>query len=166
MCIRDRNCIFQGCSAGGFAALLYSHFFPNSLAIPVNPQTNIFNYHSNKVEQYLESCWSGISKDDLPIISDLIGLYSNGFPNYVAYLQNKRDSFHIEKHYSHWKSAFIGEYGSNWKLLTEDWGEGHSAPPHFLQSAILQYAVEAAGNWETVLTDPIFDSSLSSTDLL
>ena len=46
------NLIFYGSSAGGFAALYYSHQFPNSLAVVSNPQTNIAEYHEAAVKQY------------------------------------------------------------------------------------------------------------------
>ena len=67
--------IFYGCSAGGFASLYYSHQNPGSLAIAVNPQTDIQKYHSDKVATFTEKCWAGHFPSSQDAHTNMVQLY-------------------------------------------------------------------------------------------
>jgi len=54
--LESKKNIFFGPSNGGFAALYFSWFFPNSLAFVMNPQTRISDFTFNAVQQYAKSC--------------------------------------------------------------------------------------------------------------
>lgn len=155
--IDAQNIIFEGSSAGGFAALVYSHGFPSSLAVAVNPQTDIFRYHEGQVDMYLSACWNGSKPDADNAITSAIDLYSDSFPNHVLYLQNQRDEFHVQNHYEPWAQRFAELSGARWQKIEGDWGDGHAPPPPFLQEAVLQYALSFDGHWDRLIQDGEFD---------
>ncbi|AQQ15794.1 hypothetical protein CGLAU_09215 [Corynebacterium glaucum] len=151
------NIIFEGSSAGGFAALVYSHAFPGSLAMAVNPQTDIYRYHQGKVDEYLTACWGGGKPPAKETVTSAIELYRESFPNYVLYLQNQRDEFHVMNHYEPWAQRFGELSGTRWTTIEGDWGDGHAPPPPFLQEAILQYALSFEGHWDRLIREGDFD---------
>lgn len=153
-----KHIIFQGSSAGGFASMFYSHEFPGSLAIAVNPQTNLRNHYPERVNPYLNACWADLSDQPVPTL-DLLELYEESFPNFLLYLQNRRDSFHIEHHYTPWANAFDGLFGERWSTLAGDWGDGHAAPPPFFQAAIFDFALSFQGDWAELLRSDDFEAT-------
>src|SRR5699024_8482548 len=129
--------IFFGGSSGGFASLYYSLRFPGSLALPMNPQTVLSRHHAPGKRQFFENLWPGITKfDELPttVTTDLASLYGQGFQNTVGYIQNTRDSFHINQHRTPFIQA-VGKHPSVWSY-TGDWGNeddnGHVQPPRLI----------------------------------
>lgn len=150
---------FYGPSAGGFASLYYSHQFPGSLAIVSNPQTNIANYHDNKVQVFLDSSWDGASLAEIPATTDVVPLYKNQFPNHVAYLQCVNDILHLERHARPWAKA-TKKNADRRAFMVDDWGDGHAPPPPFLLRGILEYAVALEGDWPTLLADELFTPEL------
>ena len=157
LAVGAENIVFQGSSAGGYAALTYSHAFPDSLAIAVNPQTDIYRYHQAKVDQYLSACWNGLKPDVGTAVTNAISLYSESFPNYVLYAQNQHDEFHILNHYEPWARRFDNLNGTRWQKIEGDWGDGHAPPPPFLQEALLQYALSFEGRWDELIIKGDFD---------
>lgn len=149
--------IYQGASAGGFAALHYSSLTPDSLAIAINPQTNLKAHYPERLRPFLDSCWDGAMPDRSIATTDLIESYREKFDNYVLYVQNEQDHFHITHHYSTWEANFASLRGRRWSLLSGDWGAGHAAPPPFFQSAILEYALTFDGKWADFLKSEEFD---------
>lgn len=146
--------ILEGCSAGGFAALYFSHQIPGSLAVAMNPQTDMMKYYHGRVCEYVETCWpEGI---DGAVTADLVATYASSFPNKVLYLQNRDDAFHIQNHYRPWANALSDRYGVDWCALPGDWGEGHAAPPSFVQEAVLEYALSFDGDWDALMRDEEF----------
>ena len=156
-----RNLIFQGSSAGGFAALCYAHGFPGSLAVAVNPQTNIAAYHADKVAQYFNTCWSGHPPLPTQAVTDLLKLYSESFPNNVLFLQNRGDRFHIENHYSPWAKRFKDLYAEKWCTLPGDWGNGHAAPPPEIQELVLKFAISFDGDWDSLMKEEDFEDGFA-----
>ena len=147
----SKHAIFFGASGGGFAAMYYSRQFPESLAVAINPQTNIRLYGEESVREYLEYGLGAepgtepIKVMDYPIASDLTREYRKGFPNTVAYVQNAGDRSHIGRHLK----GFVREVEGNSRLLLHlgDWGAGHVPPDKdFLQSLIVA-TVYCFGNW-------------------
>lgn len=158
--VAAQHLVFQGASAGGFASLFYSHHFPGSLAIAINPQTDLNKHHAERVDTYLEACWNGKSGTPEPCLN-LLQLYRNSFPNYVLYLQNREDHFHVEKHYVPWAETFAASYGKLWSTLAGNWGEGHAAPPPFFQAALFDYALSFEGNWAEMMCSDDFEPTPS-----
>lgn len=150
-----RKAIFFGASAGGFAAMYYSHRFPGSLAVVSNPQTHIGRYLEPQVKAYRKKCWSSRKLSETTITFDLVTEYSKGFDNYVAYLQNKDDELHYTQHFTPWSQA-VKNYPRQWRLLLGDWGEGHAPAPQMLLTGILGYAASLDGDWEQLFDDEIF----------
>ena len=150
--------ILEGCSAGGFAALYFSHQIPGSLAVAMNPQTDFMKYYPGRVREYVNTCWpKGV---DGTVTADLVAAYASSFPNYVLYLQNRDDSFHIQSHYRPWAEALGREYGQKWCTLPGDWGDGHAAPPSFVQEAVLAYALSFEGDWAALMHDEEFQDGM------
>ena len=150
--------ILEGCSAGGCAALHFSHQIPGSLAVAMNPQTDFMKYYPGRVRAYVNTCWpEGV---DGAVSTDLVAAYASSFPNYVLYLQNRDDAFHIRNHYGPWAETLGREYGQKWCALPGDWGEGHAAPPSFVQEAVLSYALSFEGDWAALMRDEEFRDGL------
>ncbi len=124
--------VFWGPSAGGFAALYYSKFFPNSLAIPVNPQTILANFGYQNQRIYTHAAFGAQTPDEHDsvlrenICSDLRIHYGGNLPNYVLYVQNLLDT-HVELH----MEPFLESLGQTTRIRTHlgaEWGVGHVAP--------------------------------------
>lgn len=147
--------MFYGSSAGGFASLFYSHFFPNSLAIVANPQTNIAKYHPEHTQRFLERVWGTTEIGNVTARTEVCSLYEESFPNYVGYLQNLDDDLHIVEHCRPWADV-TRKFHERRKFMIEDWGEGHAPPNFFLLQGILEYAVSLHGDWATFLDDESF----------
>lgn len=156
-----RNLILQGSSAGGFAALYFAHKFPGSLAVAVNPQTNIAAYHADKVTQYFKTCWNGQVPRPEHAVTNLLDLYGDSFPNNVLFLQNRGDQFHIENHYRPWADRFEGLYGEKWCTLQGNWGAGHAAPPPELQELVLKFALSFDGDWDRLMKEEDFEDGFA-----
>lgn len=150
----DSHLIFQGSSAGGFAALNFAAKFDGSLAVAINPQTDVSNYHAHLVRAYAEHVWNRPDVTDLPVSTSVLERYRQGPDVSVVLLQGLNDDFHIAQHLVPFLDAKAPSVPVG--LLVEDWGEGHAAPAPMLQSAVLQAAVEAHGDWSKVLSDDIF----------
>ena len=148
--------VCQGSSAGGFAALYYSLQLPGSLAVSMNPQTDIMKYNQQRVREYVDTCWPGGADDVTDVTVDLVSAYSAPTPNKVLYLQNRDDAFHIRNHYRPWADAMSDRYGVDWCAMPGDWGDGHAAPPSFVQSAVLEYALSFGGDWAALMCDDEF----------
>ena len=109
------------------------------------------------MQLYYDACWAGKPPSPEDAETDIIGLYQRSFPNYVLYVQNEGDDFHITNHYSPWLSAFCPLVGQRWATFLGNWGEGHAAPPPFLQEATLQYALSFDGEWARFIQDEEFN---------
>lgn len=158
--LNAHNLIFYGSSAGGFASLYYSHCFPDSLAIVSNPQTNIAEYLPAAVSQYLDKVWKVKDISDVPAVTDLIPLYQQSFPNYVAYLINESDDFHNDNHLAPWAAATEHE-PEHRRFIVGDWGEGHASPPVFVLKGVVDFAISVDGNWSEFFSDDDFSATYS-----
>jgi hypothetical protein len=147
----SKHAIFFGASGGGFAAMYYSRQFPGSLAIAINPQTNIRLYGQGPVRQFLELGLGAkpgsqpIKLADYPIAWDLTKEYRQGFPNTVAYVQNAGDTSHIGRHLK----GFVREVAGNPRMLLHigNWGQGHVPPDKDILQALIVASVNCFGDW-------------------
>ena len=154
------NLIFYGSSAGGFAALYYSHQFPNSLAVVSNPQTNIAEYHEAAVKQYAQRVWKSDDISNALATTDLVPLYAKSFPNYVAYLTNEKDEFHNSHHLAPWAQA-TEDSAERRRFLVGDWGDGHASPPLYVLKGVIDFAIAVNGEWEEFFADDEFSTTYS-----
>lgn len=123
-----KRTIYFGTSGGGFAALYYSRQHPGSLALVGNPQTRIADFYPRHIEAYLSCCWPGYNTiASLPevIESDMVSLYSQSeLNNFVVYLQNSTDSFHLFGHMAPFFSS-IKNLGSRKRVASSCFFPGH-----------------------------------------
>lgn len=127
----SKRVIFFGASGGGFAALYFSRLFPGSLAIAINPQTNLAKYNWRAIEEYGRYAYGVEGEEaltellDTAIVSDLRKHYE-GAENSVAYMQNIHDETHIGPHYHPFIDSLPDTCSA--QVLFGDWGPGHAAP--------------------------------------
>ena len=141
--------ILLGGSGGGFAAISLAARLEHATAVAMNPQTDIFRYHHNHVNAYIDMAWGGdrelfISQGVHNLSRTL--LKSTARPQ-ILYMQNSNDDFHVAHHLQ----RFIKEIGDYpFSLLQKPWRDGHTPPPKPLISRVLallaanQYAQLAA----------------------
>lgn len=150
--ISNKKIIHTGGSGGGFAALFFSKFNKNSLAIPFNPQTDFLEYEPTAVKLFLKSIGQGGEIEDAKlslgdyITHNLIDNYA-GFNtnNTILYLQNINDT-HVVGHLKPFLES-LGEHldeslglhvykESNISVyISNKWGGNHNPPPkEFLSS--------------------------------
>lgn len=148
-----KRLIFIGGSGGGYAALLNSWHFEGSLAIAVSPQTNLKNYYSGHIKNYLESCWSSCSSlEDIPthVVTDLLQLYGYGYTNSVVCLASQGDTFHLQRHILPFVNLLASQKKPRFVFECNYWGipkHSRSVPP------------EVFGTWlKASVTAPTFDT--------
>lgn len=141
-----KHLVFFGASGGGFAAIYFSSLFKDSLAVSINPQTNILNYLPGAVKPFLELCWSKGVEDKLPFTYDLTDAYREPRGNTILYLQNLGDRPHVRQHLI----PFLRSINSSFcdlVLVEGEWGLGHRAPgPHVIKP-FLESAISSQGEW-------------------
>ena len=165
------NVVFFGSSAGGYASLALSRFFPTSLALAVNPQTSISRFYPGAVERYLTHAWDmeGTDMSALPasVAHDLLPAYSAGFSHTVALIQNAKDWFHIQNH----QLPFVDEVGGseNLFMLMDRWGpdtgDGHIPPPKELLRNCFEELAKCHGNWPSGLAAAGFQTETTRQDV-
>lgn len=152
----SKHVVFFGGSAGGFAALAMSKNFPGSLALPMNPQTSIQKFYDAPSSKYLSTAWpEAATFTDLPanVPHDLVSAYRQGVDNTVAFIQNSRDTFHVEHH----KLPLFEAVECKERLWTfhGEWGnsddDGHVTPPREITNRILQEVGGSKGQWNEAL---------------
>lgn len=138
---RPERVILFGASGGGFAALYFSSLLPGSLAVVMNPQTDIAAYLPGPVRVWRDTCWAGEELPTLPstVTTNLVRHYSaRPVHNHVAYLQNRTDS-HVDAHMRPWLGAADPE---RVQVMMGDWGQGHVAPPKDVIQRVLRTAMD------------------------
>ncbi|MGJ3189210.1 hypothetical protein [Paenarthrobacter sp. FR1] len=165
------NVMFFGSSAGGYASLALSRFFPTSLALAVNPQTSISRFYPGAVGRYMTHAWDMEGKDmtELParVAHDLVPAYSAGFDHTVALVQNAKDWFHIQNHQLPFVDA-VGGSGNLFMLMDRwgpDTGDGHTPPPKELVRAWFEKLVTCRGHWQAGLADCGFQAETTRSDV-
>ncbi|UOD80458.1 hypothetical protein [Paenarthrobacter ureafaciens] len=165
------NVVFFGSSAGGYASLALSRFFPTSLALAVNPQTSISRFYSGAVERYLTQAWElpGKEMSELPatVAHDLVPAYAAGFCHTVALIQNAKDWFHIQNH----QLPFVDAVGdsANLFMLMDRWGpdsgDGHIPPPKELLRGCFEALADCHGDWPAGLAAAGFQTNTTRRDV-
>ncbi|ENU91166.1 hypothetical protein F971_03304 [Acinetobacter vivianii] len=151
-----KRTIFYGASAGGFAALYYSWFFKNSLALVINPQTNLYRYNRLAVSSFAKLALgagndSEVEKSLSLICSRLDVLYSLGSSNHVFYVQNKTDH-HVNDHLNPFLENLKNR--EQVRVIYGNWGQGHKAPPSDFSRILLKHIFKAQ-SWSEVINSEL-----------
>lgn len=162
--LESQKIIFVGGSGGGFASLYYAKYFNNSFAYVWNPQTNILKYNPRHVREYAEFAFD-ISPDKTETLNehicvDLAQHYNKLKENKVVivYLQNNKD-WHVKSHMIPFlieglecckdvdlNSTSLQRIRTKhglFKLLLNNWGDGHVAAPKSYLKAVLQSIIDS-----------------------
>lgn len=145
--------VFFGMSGGGFAALNLSHTFPGSLAIPVNAQTRIADYHPPAWQAFTAACFGTDSEEGARAVldahprADMRSLYGAGFDNHVVYLQNSQDA-HVNTQYRPWVEAL--PHRESVHALLRPWGNGHVPPSARELRDLMVHVARVDGRWTTL----------------
>ncbi len=133
-CLGVHRVVFIGASGGAFASLYYSRKIPNSVALALNPQTNLDRYRGGDLhDQYRRFCWPALAKTaplDSIIDANLVRLYAEQSLNTVIVLQTASDFTHLTRHLAPFLAAY--PFGQRERLIVRvaDWGvEGHTPAP-------------------------------------
>jgi hypothetical protein len=162
-----RNLIFFGASAGGFAALFYSSFFPESLAIPLNPQVIVRDFPEESVFSYARTAFGAKGMEEArayltrQVTDDVRHVYRGGSQNTVAYVQNVMDTHHLYRHMAPFLAAVPRSHQIH--ALVKDWGVGHVPPPKEIVRSLLVETVACNGRWSKALSSVGFVSAPSAT---
>jgi hypothetical protein len=153
--------IFLGSSGGGFASMQVATYVPNSLAVPLNPQTTIWRYQPkgslgyarNYIRNVMpdltpEGGVKNLTNDDdwsVPLkerASTLIR-YSEPVDNYVYYAQNLNDTFHVTDHYEPFKQVIeSGPNRDRVQFFTYEGQHAHASPRRPVFEEIMNNALE------------------------
>lgn len=124
---------FVGGSGGGFAALYYSSRIPGSVAIVLNPQTNLNKYHWGHRRRYRDVCWpalDGKTPLDSVIDADLKPLYGAESQNTAIFIQIASDYFHLTNQFAPFVSSLPSEFRNRLIVRVANWGvDGHKPAP-------------------------------------
>ncbi|AOZ71949.1 hypothetical protein BK816_00455 [Boudabousia tangfeifanii] len=147
--------VFIGGSAGGYASLYFSSFFPGSYAVVYNPQISIENHRYSMVREYLIKCWDGreiyqIVDSENPPCFDISSRYQEDRSNHVLYFQNN-DDFHLNLH----RDSFEYDEGNDIKFFIGNWGDGHAPLPKDALKRILIMLLKSFESEDTDLSTAI-----------
>lgn len=106
----DNRTLYFGTSGGGFASLVFSAFHEDSLAVAINPQTDIADYQPAHVVMWTNLAWGMKNTVDEPITmppvtTNVRPLYAEVRHNHVVYVQNTGDTSHMERQWSPFKES-------------------------------------------------------------
>lgn len=151
----QKHLIFFGSSAGGYAALHYSTFFPKSVALVMNPRIELLG-KPHRFEDYSRKAYPGWNPQMVAarIPTSMSKWYKEGKENTVAYMQNSGDRLYYENHFTHFEAATRGQENIHFKI--KNWGKGHIAPPANEYMEPLEALVNHAPFWNAALLN--FDS--------
>ncbi|OZI48361.1 hypothetical protein [Bordetella genomosp. 4] len=176
---RPSKIIFAGGSNGGFAALYYSRLVPGSLAIASNPQTNILKYRVFHVKRYSKVAFALQSleeaREKLPSLIDfnLGKLYSERRENFVLYMQNSSDHFHVQSHCIPFLETLdpsradqkisTMRIDSRLFLHVQNWGPGHAGPRKEYWKMLLNDLVTYSSSWNELFAPDGIESLVKNS---
>ena len=155
---------FFGPSGGGFASLYFSHQFPGSWAIPMNPQTDISKYSETAVNAYLGAAWARNDIMSAPFEHQIIDLYKEQFTNNVLYVQNLGDRTHVPKYLIPFLEA-TNKDRERTAVFSGEWGLGHKPAPGKVLTKIFQDVISSGGNWDYILKLQDADSTSTPEEI-
>lgn len=134
--------VFAGISAGGFPALHFGSYFPDSLSFVVNPRTSIFNPPSH-LFQVAEFLYPNLDGKE---IAEIIPVELERAQNTVFYAQNHPDTRYVSSHMVPFMNKNIDTKQIYWRL--GNWGAGHTRMPDSELIATVRALIDAP-NWST-----------------
>lgn len=147
----SKKVVFFGGSGGGFASLYFASQCEDSLALVFNPQTNIAKYSERAVHDFAKRSFRAEPDSTSPLAHLPVGVVTNVCELYtkpkratIAYLQNQKDSTHVETHLGPFLESLHED--TDFLLLKEPWREGHSPPPKELLTQVLDLAA-SSNDW-------------------
>ena len=156
-----------GGSGGGYAAMYYSRYVAESLAVAWNPQNDFLDYEERGVMAYVSKAFDVSNIDEAKAVvpryvnNELSSFYrKTSASNYVIYLQNIIDT-HVEKHCKPFMASFGYEISTDvkYKLVntntylyfSDNWGGDHEPPPKEFLSSITRDLLAYDGSWGQLL---------------
>jgi hypothetical protein len=147
-----RRILFLGGSAGGHASLNIALDFPGSIALVLNPQTNVADYYPGHTAAYARAAFGLGTYAEIPpaIVEerrlDLLPAYDAPLRHHVVHLQNRSDK-HLRRHampllrtvgahHAPRPEGRLLALDSRLLFAAGDWGKGHVPPPRPLVRAL------------------------------
>lgn len=128
--------VLFGSSAGGFAALNISRRIPGSIAVVMNPRTDL-RVEPTTYDEFISKAFSN-KHESVVEYASMCQAYSVPTGNRVIYLQNTEDEYYYQKHCL----PFIQDNINTIKLISGRWGNGHVVPPKWVYENILKIVFE------------------------
>ncbi|TDA95377.1 hypothetical protein [Halomonas marinisediminis] len=144
--IQNKDIIFYGSSAGGFAALSMGCHVNESTSVCINPQINVLKYNLNHVVnnflKYVYQAERGDLTDQDMLRLDVSRLFKKAETAKCLYVQNVLDVHHYQDHYKYFIDC-NGESDNNHLLETMLFSSktGHGPEPSNLVNEIIQKAL-------------------------
>ncbi len=141
---------YFGPSGGGFAALYYGSVMKATRIFAMNPQITIEGYYPTAVNTYFRTGFgqtnteAGLKIVKSHICTDIRDIWHPDVA--VFYLQNTRDG-HVDTHLKPFMAMLDIPYTGenielpNFRLLMDDWGDGHQPAPKPLIATLLKDAI-------------------------
>lgn len=161
-----KHLMLFGPSGGGFASLYFSAQFPKSLAIPMNPQTDISLYNETATQAYSNAAWGGVGIGPAPFCSEISPLYSEGLSHHVAYIQNLGDISHVRKYLAPFLTQVSDSDRRQIGLKLGEWGKGHKPAPGRILVQLFRDAIACNGDWNQLFEKQELDIMITPVQLI
>lgn len=145
--LNNSDLIFYGSSGGGWTALKFAEYFKGSVAVAINPQINILDYHSSKArkmilehsfnknsEEYVRKNFSNDIEIDAKKFIPSNEDSRDNFSRFIL-VQNIQDPHHFNSHFSPFWAKFSDSVTSGWDKFNHNYAivydhvSGHAAEP-------------------------------------
>jgi hypothetical protein len=144
--------VFFGASSGGFAALYFSSFFPGSVAVVLQPQTDLIKYTGRNLDKYSLTLRPSLNTPEQwaeKACTNLSKVYLPSMGNSIVYIQSAGDYEHLRIHALPFLSNIANTQGWNVIVNFHYWGKlNHSPIPlsefiPWLQASFLSSSTKA-----------------------
>ncbi|MFM1704470.1 alpha/beta hydrolase family protein [Aeromonas salmonicida] len=137
--IAPNRVVFYGSSGGGFAAIMAAIRLRGSIAVAINPQTNIFKYHKKSHEKIINNFFSPIDLLDnkkmkaIERFSTIESIRKSQYIPNILYIQNTQDAFHLNNHYIPFHDFYmkmtrdVGTFKNRLHIRLFNHEDGHSS---------------------------------------
>lgn len=146
--------------------MYYASHFPGSLAIPMNPQTNISRYREADVQAYTRAAWGGINISEAPFCSNLNSIYASSIDHHVAYIQNLGDISHVKKYLAPLLVNLPEQSKPNVGIKLGEWGKGHKPAPGRSLVRLFRDGIACEGDWPQMFRNQNLNLNLSAEELI
>lgn len=134
--------VIAGSSGGGYAAMNFGQFFPNSVILCINPRLHLGERPRTKVVDFVNQAFKAQGRTSFNriynqyITENVADFYPVGLTSDVAFLQNDQDTDYIEGQLI----PFVQEFEDDPRLWvrTDSLGEGHVPYPKEIIHEVLR----------------------------